>query len=226
MFAKYLERNQYRILYLNQNSFLNIKFDKNLKFCKFFTTTTSTTQENISNKKTEFVNKYSSSLSQLQDFKLIMYKLLEEKKFHYSVLDQPVTELISLSRITKSHTKILSELIKNYNLNYSENRSLFIDEKMCYINASSVLMSYQAFLELLKYLHERKEEDLNNIIREIIEHDYQDEILNKNIVILRDEWRDAFQPEILDENSKPIIQLNALDRINLEINKRLYDYIL
>jgi hypothetical protein len=25
---------------------------------------------------------------------------------------------------------------------------------------------------------------------------------------------------------KPIIQLNALDRINLEINKRLYDYIL
>lgn len=220
MFSNYLQLNKpmSKKLILNKNNFA-------MKFCKFFSTS-SFRKEEISNKNLEFVNIYSSSISKLQDFKLIMYKLLEEKKFHFSVLDHPVPELTALSKITKNHTTILSEMIKNYNINYSDNRSLFVDEKMCYINTSSVLMSYQAFLELLKYLHESKEDYLNNIIREIIEQDFQDELFNKNLVILRDEWRDAFQPEILDENSKPIVEINYLDKINLEINKRIYDYIL
>lgn len=163
---------------------------------------------------------FADSFLNLYKFKLVMHKLLIEKEYHYSILNNNVTDLTNLKRITEDHQQNIQNIFDSYSINH---KNLYSSQKMCFMNLSTVTLSYKAFIELLKYIHEQKEEDINNIIRDIIEFDYKDEELNSNLIKLRDEWRDAFNPEVLNSNSEPLQELNIIDKINLEANKRVLD---
>jgi hypothetical protein len=171
--------------------------------------------------KNQFI--FADSLINLYKFKLDIDKLLIEKEYHYSILNNNVTDLINLNKITKDHKQNMQTLFTKYEINY---KNLYVPQKMCFMNLSTVTLSYRAFIELLKYIHEQKEEDINNIIRDVIEIEYKDDDLNRNLIKLRDEWRDAFAPEVLNELSEPLHQLSIVDKINLEANKRLLDIMI
>lgn len=169
---------------------------------------------------------YNEFSKNLLHFKTIMNKLLEEKVFHYAVLNSSVNELVNLQKITVSHQKILTEMVKDPSSSYA----LFDHEKVGSLNLSSAMLSYKAFLELMKNVHEAKEEEINNIIRELLENDYdynsKDNTFGKKLIKIRDEWREAMSPEVLDANEKPIHSLSVLDQVNLEVNKVLFDNLI
>jgi hypothetical protein len=162
--------------------------------------------------KSLILTNYSAQFASLFKFKITMNKLLENKIFHYTILNNSVNELSNLNQLTKQHTKILYELGKYDNL-------CLIDEKTGIINISSLSLGYKEFLDFLKYLHEQAEEDINNIIRDMIENNLEDEEINKNLVKLRDEWRDSLNPEILDESLVSLRTSSIFSQINLEANK-------
>jgi hypothetical protein len=174
----------------------------------------------------KFLQEFSPFLIQLYEFKIILRKLIQEKKFHYLVLNQSVGEIDNVEKITQKHQEILKGMIKKNNLNFTDNRSICLDEKFKLVNSSSVPMSYKAFLELMKYMHESKEDGINNLIREIVEKNYKDSQVSRDLVLLRDEWREAFDPEVLDENSKPVYELCVIDKVCLEVNKKLFDVLI
>jgi hypothetical protein len=178
----------------------------------------------ILNKK--FLQEFSPFIVQLYEFKIILGKLIQEKKFHFLILNQSVGEIHNLEKVNLRHQEILSQMIKMNNINLNNNRSICLDGKLNLVNTSSVPMTYKAFLELMKYLHESKEDGINNLIREIVEKNYKDDSVTKNLVLLRDQWREAFDPEVLDENSNPIYEFSILDKVSLEVNKRLLDFLI
>ena len=53
----------------------------------------------------------------------------------------------------------------------------------------------------------------------MIEKNFEDEEINKNLLKLRDEWRDCLNPEILDESLVPLRTSSIFSLINLEANK-------
>jgi len=174
----------------------------------------------FNNYRDDFYNRYTYDIERLLEFKIIINKLLEEKIFHYSLLNNSVNELVNLQKITKSHQLLLLNFSKN-----SNKKSLLIHKKLDLINLSSFLLGYSAFLELMKILHEKKEEEINNLIREIIEKDKNVNLENESLIRLRDEWRNCLPPELLDVNSNPINNLSIRDKINLEIYKLLIDFL-
>jgi hypothetical protein len=164
------------------------------------------------NHKSLIVTKYSTQLADLFKFKITMNKLLERKIFHYAILNHSVNELSNLNQLTQKHTKILYDLGKFSNL-------CLVDQKFVIVNISSLSLGYKEFLDFLKYLHEKSEEDINNIIRDMIENNLEDQEINKYLLQLRDDWRECLNPEILDESLNPIRTSSVISQINLEANK-------
>ena len=157
----------------------------------------------------------------LTEFKSIINKLLEEKIYHYSVLNNDTKELFNLSIITKQHIILLEDYIKT---NKAYKNANFISEKICIINYATLFMDYASFIDLIKYFHEKKEEEINNILRE--EYEFHKITQNELLLKLRDEWRDCFLPDVLNSESKPIFYNSFFNKMNSEINKNLLNIIL
>lgn len=173
---------------------------------KFFSTS------NLNDSKSYILSKYSQQFKDIFKFKIALGKLLEKKIFHYSILNNSVNELSNLNQLTKKHKKILNEFGKY-------NDICGIDEKTGIMNYSSLTLGYKEFMDFVKFLHEQKEEDINNIIRDMIENDLENDDINKCLIEMRDDWRECLNPEILDEVLNPIRNSSVFSQINLEANK-------
>jgi hypothetical protein len=157
----------------------------------------------------------------LSEFKSIINKLLEEKIYHYSMLNYDAKELSNLNIITKQHILMLDNYIQTNKAFKSAN---FNNEKFCTLNNFTIFMDYYLFIDLIKYAHEKKEEEINNFLRD--EYEKNNITQNDILIRLRDEWRDCFLPDLLDNDSKPIYNYSFLNKVNSEINKNLINILL
>jgi hypothetical protein len=158
----------------------------------------------------------------LTQFKKIMNNLLEEKIYHYSLLNYDTKELINLKKISKQHSKLLQDYLNKQNKIPNTN---FAKEKICLLNSSTLLLDYKSFIDLIKHIHEQKEEEINNILRDEYKNGINDKD-NHILIKLRDEWRDCFLPDILDSNANPIYIQSILYKVNSEINKNLMNLLI
>jgi hypothetical protein len=156
-----------------------------------------------------------SLYTDLKNFKLLITKLLEEKIYHYTTLSNETKELNNLYKLSKKHLDKLDRYKKT---------DLCLTEKVWLFNNATILLEYTAFIELVRYLHERKEEDINNFLRDTltlgIKHD------DKLLISIRDEWRDCLLPEILDSQDNPVNPISIVSQVNMELNKYLANLII
>jgi hypothetical protein len=165
------------------------------------------------------VNNKPQIYSNLRNFKSLISKLLDEKIYHYSLFNNDTKELYSLKQLSNDH---LAEL---NNIEDNKNTDLCLSEKVWLFNNATILLEYRAFVELIKYVHEKKEEEINNYLRDVyVQHGNKD---NQMLLIkIRDEWRNCLLPDILDSQAKPVNPLSMVSQVNMELNKYLSDIII
>jgi hypothetical protein len=162
-----------------------------------------------------FCTKITTIYPNLLNFKTILAKLLEEKIYHYSILNNDTKELINLKNLTQNH-------IDELNI-FNKTQDSFLNEKASILNNSTVLLEYKAFIEFIKYIHEKKEEDINNYLRDKVKNN---EYTDKLLIRIRDEWRDCLLPDILDSQAKPINTISIVSQVGAEFNKYLANLII
>jgi hypothetical protein len=158
----------------------------------------------------------------LSEFINIMNILLEEKIYHYSLFNYETKELISLQKLSKEHLSLINEYLNKNNKIFNHS---FIKEKVTLFNSSTVFMDYKSFIDLIKYIHEQKEEQINNLLRDEYEEGISDKD-NDILIKIRDEWRNCILPDVLDSNANPIYVPSILNKVNSEINKNLMNILI
>lgn len=158
----------------------------------------------------------------LDEFKNVMVSFLEEKIYHYSLLNYDVKELVSLQKMSREHINLLKDYLARNNKITSHN---FVKEKVCLFNSSTLLLDYKSFIDMVKYIHEQKEEEINNFLRDEYEIGITDSD-NHILVRIRDDWRDSLEPDVLDSEANPVYMPNMLNKLNSEINKNLMNLLI
>jgi hypothetical protein len=170
-----------------------------------------------------YKNTNSKILIDLYNFKKFIAKLLEEKIYHYSLFNSDTKELTNLKSLSLLNLKELENHIGT-----RKNNDLYINEKLFLINNINVILDYTAFIEFIRYIHERKEEDINNYLRDYYSGK-RDNVLTREqklLIKIRDEWRECLHPEILDSQKAPINPSTVLSKFSLEANKYLVNLLL
>lgn len=185
-----------------------LKFQKS-KFCSF--------KENKKVKSTLLYQNYINMLAKQLAFNDLMYTLIDDKIYHYTILKNAnVNELTCLKRTLKNNKEYCNQLALKYDMiNKPENTI-----KKNLINSLTMLMGYNAFVDLLKVAFEIKEDQMNNIISDVYNDEYKEFYLKDSdaLIFIRDKWRDCLEPDILDERGKPLRKHKLIDQANLNIN--------
>jgi hypothetical protein len=194
---------------------------------KFFSTTNTTVKNEM--------EPYSYQITKLYEFKLAIDKLLEEKIYSFSCYSQSdCKELRTLQKVSKADIETLAHIIKKDRIKYIDNKTNFLKEKAFFINLYSIPMDYSTFKKFLYQVHEDKEEEINNLIRDMLERNLFSEkqkqdnatSLKEELIQIRDDWRNSFEPEILDKDSNQIEALSFLDRIEKDLSKRITNLLI
>ena len=170
----------------------------------------------------EIVNKF----IKIHNFKSFFHELLENKIFHFAILDHDVKELVCLQKQTQMHKEIIQNFSNQYKFDLSNSIS-HVSSKV--VMLSTLPLTYHQFLDFIRISHENNEEETNNLIRIMVEQnmfDQENDSMKKFLKNLRDDWRNCLNPEVLNENKLPLTEKFIISQIAISLNNNMLKLIL
>ena len=193
------------------NKFLLNKLFVNNFRSKFFFSSSNSNKFNIFQEKIDIV----------YEKKLLLSQLLDNKIFHYALFGSETKELINLQNINSFHLDLLKKFKQNYKLSLLHIPTSCIQTKVNLQIFLTIGLVYVDFVKFIKNYNEDVEEKINDIIREMLEHNIDQEIIKTYLQKLRDDWRSCFDPEVLTEKFDPTYNTNILSKTSLYVNDLL-----